>query len=284
MCDRFAEQDSRVRVVHKENGGVSSARNAGLAAVRGNWIAFVDSDDCITPDFCEKLYTAVNAQNADCAMCSMKVVDKEKPLFGDEGWRKVSDESLSGREVLKKWAETKKSVYLMSAGKLFCRNLFDTLRYPEGKLNEDAFVFAPLVDSAQKVVCISEELYSYRQHEESIMNQAKSIRSLNETAAFVYCFEYFETHGMLELLAPTEKQIFGKLTNVYYALPKDAQRSEEAKAAKKMQRDAVKKLWQYHLLSGRTLFRTVLFQLFPDIYGLRKQAYRLNVEKISEGV
>ena len=69
LCDAAAEKDSRVRVIHKINGGVSTARNAGLAAAQGNWIAFVDSDDRVLPQFLEKLYSAALEKNTDISMC-----------------------------------------------------------------------------------------------------------------------------------------------------------------------------------------------------------------------
>ena len=278
MCDEYAKQDSRIRVIHQKNGGVSSARNVGLSAAQGEWIGFVDPDDYVSPIFYETLIKAAQDADADCAMCSAENITEDgKPLGKIEP--SVLDEVTTGRQVLKNIGKN-----MVLWNKVYKRKCWENLHFPEDKINEDAYIFAELFVQVNKVASISKRLYYYRVRPRSIMTTKKKLHNLNETAAFVYCFEYFETHGMLELLAPTEKQIFGKLTNVYYALPKDAQRSEEAKAAKKMQRDAVKKLWQYHLLSGRTLFRTVLFQLFPDIYGLRKQAYRLNVEKISEGV
>lgn len=81
LCDAAAEKDNRVRVLHKANGGVSTARNAGLDMARGKWIAFVDSDDSVQPDYLEKMHTAALAAGADIALCGGQCVDEELSLI-----------------------------------------------------------------------------------------------------------------------------------------------------------------------------------------------------------
>ncbi len=77
LCDAAAEKDSRVRVIHKANGGVSTARNAGLAAARGNWVGFVDSDDVIDKTYLEKLYCAAKQSGAEIAACNMLFMQED---------------------------------------------------------------------------------------------------------------------------------------------------------------------------------------------------------------
>lgn len=77
MCDAIAEQDSRVRVIHQKNGGLSAARNTGIEAARGNWLGFVDSDDFVAPDFYEKLYHAAVSAGADCSICSVQLTHED---------------------------------------------------------------------------------------------------------------------------------------------------------------------------------------------------------------
>ena len=76
LCDAAAAKDSRIRVIHQKNRGLSGARNAGLDAAEGEWIAFVDSDDTITPDFCAKLYHAAQEAGAQMAVCNYRQVDE----------------------------------------------------------------------------------------------------------------------------------------------------------------------------------------------------------------
>ena len=77
MCDAAAKKDSRVRVIHQKNGGLSAARNTGIEAARGNWLGFVDSDDFVAPDMYEKLYHAAVNAGADCAVCSVQLTHED---------------------------------------------------------------------------------------------------------------------------------------------------------------------------------------------------------------
>ena len=72
MCDAWAEKDSRIRVIHKPNGGLSSARNAGLDIMKGEYVTFIDSDDTVLPNYLERLLTALTVNSADVSVCSLK--------------------------------------------------------------------------------------------------------------------------------------------------------------------------------------------------------------------
>ena len=271
MCDAAAEQDSRVRVIHQKNGGLSAARNTGIEAARGNWLGFVDSDDFVAPDFYEKLYNAAVNADADCAVCSVQLTHEDGSRMDTPPQWKVYGGGYTGEDVLKTITWQDNVPYLVAWNKLYRREVFRTLRYPVGRINEDVFVFAELFDTIKKVACVEQPLYFYRQRTGSIMQSKCTLRSLDEFWGRVECFDYFMAHGYKELLPATEKRIFGKLTGVYYRLEPKDRRAPETKAARKMQWEAVKTLYRYHLLSGRSLFRTILFQVTPGIYGLRRR-------------
>ena len=268
ICDEAAERDARVRVIHQANAGLSAARNAGIEAAHGAWLSFVDSDDYIAPQFYEKLYQTAQRTDADCVMCSVQNVDESgKPI--DSALMRVADEVKTGREVLRKIGRDDVTPYLTAWNKLYRRKLFNTLRYPAGRQNEDVFVFAELFCQVQRAVCVAEPLYFYRKRIGSIMNSVVTLRNLDEMWAYVNCFEHLQQDDEESTLKETEKRVFAKLTGVYYRLPKEARQSDAVRQAKKAQWNAAMRLMKQGKLSARALARTLLFQALPCVYGLR---------------
>lgn len=268
ICDEAAERDARVRVIHQANAGLSAARNAGIEAAHGAWLSFVDSDDYIAPHFCEKLYQTAQRTNADCVMCSVQNVDESGKLI-DSALMRVADEVKTGREVLRKIGRDDVTPYLTAWNKLYRRKLFNTLRYPAGRQNEDVFVFAELFCQVQRAVCVAEPLYFYRKRIGSIMNSVVTLRNLDEMWAYVNCFEHLQQDDEESTLKETEKRVFAKLTGVYYRVTEEDRHSNKMKQAKKAQWNIAMRLMKQGRLDLRSLARTLLFQALPGVYGLR---------------
>lgn len=268
ICDETAKRDARVRVIHQANQGLSAARNAGIEAARGAWLSFVDSDDYIAPHFCEKLYQTAQRTNADCVMCSVQNVDESGKLI-DSALMRVADEVKTGREVLRKIGRDDVTPYLTAWNKLYRRKLFNTLRYPAGRQNEDVFVFAELFCQVQRAVCVAEPLYFYRKRIGSIMNSVVTLRNLDEMWAYVNCFEHLQQDDEESTLKETEKRVFAKLTGVYYRVTEEDRYSNKMKQAKKAQWNIAMRLMKQGQLDLRSLARTLLFQALPGVYGLR---------------
>lgn len=268
ICDEAAERDARVRVIHQANAGLSAARNAGIEAAHGAWLSFVDSDDYIAPHFCEKLYQAAQRTNADCVMCSVQNVDESGKLI-DSALMRVADEVKTGQEVLRKIGRDDVTPYLTAWNKLYRRKLFNTLRYPAGRQNEDVFVFAELFCQVQRAVCVAEPLYFYRKRIGSIMNSVVTLRNLDEMWAYVNCFEHLQQDDEESTLKETEKRVFAKLTGVYYRVTEEDRHSNKMKQAKKAQWNIAMRLMKQGQLDLRSLARTLLFQALPGVYGLR---------------
>lgn len=267
LCEEYAAADSRVRVIHKKNGGLSSARNAGLDVAVGRYVGFVDSDDYVSDDMYQKLYEAIEENQADVAVCNCFQVDGEgRRLEGKRYNYRLDKGTLSGREILKKIGETGSAVYVVMWNKLYKRELFDGLRFDEGKINEDIWIFGKLYFRVKCAVCIPERLYFYERGQSSITRGTKSIRHLDHAEAFYVCFRFFLEQGLLELLAPTERRMFGTITDVYYELGREGQRSGRMRETKEHQLWAVRVLWKHRLLSVRTFCRTAVFWLTPQGY------------------
>lgn len=271
MCDAAAEQDSRVRVIHQKNGGLSAARNTGIEAARGNWLGFVDSDDFVAPDMYEKLYHAAVNAGADCAMCSVQLIHEDGSRMDTLQHWKVYGGGYTGEDILKTITWQNNAPYLVAWNKLYRREVFRTLRYPVGRINEDVFVFAELFDTIKKVACVEQPLYFYRQRKDSIMQSKCTLRNLDEMWSFVHCFECFQRSGRMEMLPFVESRIFAKLTGVYYRLSAQEQHSDAMRQAMAAQKKAAKLLRQQGMLTKKVALRTMLFQTFPVVYGLRRK-------------
>ena len=166
-CEEYAAKDPRFQVFHKENGGLSSARNYGIDRARGEYIMFVDSDDWVRSDFCRTAYSCAIKNNSDLVMFCHKVV--RSPFEATYGRRTDLTEGN------KTWQEAVDlllgSVNVYSWNKIYKRSLFEGIRYPEGRLFEDQPVTWKLIYKAQNVYFTNEVLYFYYMRGSSIAHQ-----------------------------------------------------------------------------------------------------------------
>lgn len=176
MCDDFAKQDKRIRVIHKENGGLSDARNAGIDWAFENsdseWFAFVDSDDWLHTDYLKKLYDACTQNDADICMCDFERVDEngktvEKPHSFPDGV--YSDKEDFFGILCSEWRT------VVAWNKLYRRSVFDNIRYDFGKIHEDEFIIHKLLAESNRICYLPEPLYYYVMRGGSIMSFEKEI-------------------------------------------------------------------------------------------------------------
>lgn len=187
MCDTWAEKDSRIRVIHKANGGLSDARNAGLEIASGDYIAFVDSDDCIQPDMLKKLLDALHRTDSDISACGILNFGAAQSTWGCQDFVGTPEQIYA-----KLYNET---AYPVAAwNKLYRRRCWDTLRFPIGKICEDAFTTYRLIHNAKRIVMIPEALYCYRIRPESIMTSAFSPKRMDEEEAWRCNYQFIEQH------------------------------------------------------------------------------------------
>lgn len=162
ICDKWARKDSRIKVIHKENGGLSDARNAGIEAASGSYFMFVDSDDTITPDTVERLYQAAEENGCPIAVCNMVRIydDGTTEAF----YRPVDQLTVwEGQERF----ETLKQP--SACNKLFRADLFEGVRFPKGKFYEDTFVYHVLAHRASKIALTGHDGYYYLSRRGSIL-------------------------------------------------------------------------------------------------------------------
>lgn len=170
ICDEYSKKDRRIRVIHQKNKGLSGARNTGIENAQGEYLIFVDSDDTVEPTMVEDLYTYAEEQGCKIVACGRyyvfedgericKIADNENKIysFGD-AMQEMNTYTLFDMSA---WA------------KIYRKELFQEIRFPEGKLSEDYYIMYKLFDLAQSVGYVAKPLYNYLQRQSSISRNKK---------------------------------------------------------------------------------------------------------------
>lgn len=168
ICDEWAAKDSRIRVIHKENGGVSTARNAGIASATGEYLCFVDSDDAIDPQFAYLLYCAAKEANADVAVCEMCRIPAGEAI----------PSAYCGTPEIGSYSTEDALTSLIEGGifkggpcdKLYHKSLIAGAEFPVGFRHEDEFFTHRVLIRAKRLAYVNAPLYIYFQCKESFMH------------------------------------------------------------------------------------------------------------------
>lgn len=167
ICEEYKKKDDRIVVIHKENGGLSSARNAGLEIATGELVGFVDSDDWIEPDYFEILYDGIEKLNADISVMHLSnIMSYEKIEFlsnKKKGWT-----LLNRHDALERFFSDDFIGY-SACNKLYRKSLFEGIRYPEGVLMEDKATTYKLIHKANSIIVNSSKKYHYYLRTDGIM-------------------------------------------------------------------------------------------------------------------
>lgn len=192
ICDDYSKKDNRIKVIHKKNGGLSDARNAGMKIAKGEYISFVDSDDWIEHEMMERLYEVMVETNGDIASCGVRMVwddntpskmlTKSNGKFVLDSCEKAMDSLISAEIIQTVW------------NKLYKTEIVKKILFPYGKINEDEFWTWQVVAASNKVVSIDIPLYNYFQRAGSIMQGGNSFNPYLVLEAKCSRYEYIEKH------------------------------------------------------------------------------------------
>lgn len=199
ICEKLSRQDERIKVIHKENGGLSDARNVGVRGAKGNYVVFVDSDDLIHPQMIQILYEEMLRTNADITICSHKKIYDTRDLDFSFIKEKREVEILSGQECVEKIYSSLSVDMVVAWNKLYKKDYLLKFPYPIGKIHEDEFTTYKILMPLNRCLYMAYPLYFYRQRENSIMQQSFNLKELDCLDA---CYErknYFKEMGAKDL-------------------------------------------------------------------------------------
>lgn len=194
ICDDWAKKDNRIKVIHKENGGLSSARNAGLDIATGDYISFLDSDDSLHIDTIKfSLFECVNT-GADIVSFKTNIVNEKDVVSCDGDMGNYKTKEYNNDQILTSFFSGTDGLFMISCAKLYKREIFNNLRFEYGKLHEDEFIIVELLNKAHKLVVIDKPFYNYLKRDGSITS-ARNLKSFeNSYEAFLKRYEYIKNN------------------------------------------------------------------------------------------
>lgn len=208
LCDAYARKDSRVHVIHQENGGLSAARNSGIdwafANSTSRWLAFVDSDDWVHPDYLKILY-----ETAEQTLCRVSACDFFR-TSGEDFPEQPCQVAMGVSSADYYCGAFHRGETAVAWNKLYHKSLFQQLRYPVGKLHEDEFTTYRAIYQAEKVGVSPMVLYAYYQNPGGIMKASWSPRRMHVLEAFEQQISFAQSRGDQRLLKKAAEQyVFG---------------------------------------------------------------------------
>jgi len=179
ICDEYAKKDSRIRVIHKENGGLSDARNAGLDIAQGEYIGFIDSDDYIHERMYEILVEKAISTDVDIVACGVYNVAENGETLGK--WPNLSNDKVYKKKdfIDNFHPDVRRDIMTAVWNKIYKREIFSTLRFPFGKYYEDAYIQLDIWNQCDMIAVVKDTLYYYLIRQEGIMRQKFSAKKMH---------------------------------------------------------------------------------------------------------
>lgn len=198
ICDEYAEKDSRIKVIHKENGGLSSARNAGIDKASGSYLCFVDSDDTVNLYMLYYLILFAEKERADITECLFDKVYEGEESVGHTSKAEKTDEKCGEAAVVALYDGTGFSP--VAWNKLYSARLFKDLKYPEGVTFEDSYLTPRLFYIADKVVRINYHGYNYLQRSGSITKTESELKNTDKIKVYLSVRDFLKEHRLYTAL------------------------------------------------------------------------------------
>lgn len=269
LCDDYAAKDGRIRVIHKANGGLSDARNAGMELARGEYIGFVDGDDWIEADMYRAMYEACERGKAQIAACRYKQITKSGMIDGSAG----NSVLLSRAEALEVYlcGDERYLIYNSVWSKLFARELIADMRFPVGKNSEDIMFTTRAFCRMERLAYLDTAYYNYvLDREGSIMNEKAGERRLRDEIPFWReQIAHLREQGMAELSDKAAYHFYRRLLFYYLDFMEGKQTrcfALEIVRQLRADRDSIRRIYKKNYVTAGDRVRMRLALWLPGLY------------------
>ncbi|MDD3369701.1 MAG: glycosyltransferase [Lachnospiraceae bacterium] len=286
MCDAYAVRDDRIRVVHKQNGGLSDARNAGMGIATGDYYGFVDSDDWIEPLMYEEMLTACEDHQAQLAICRYAEIHGSQRVDDGTGRKDI----LSREEALDIYICERDGfcIYNSVWSKLFSKELIREMRFPVGHNSEDIMFTTRAFCRMEKCVYLDHSYYNYVvEREGSIMNEISGERTMRDEIPFwqehIVCIR---EAGLKELAEKAAYHYYKRL--LIYDLRFRKSKANHSYALEleqliKSEKDKINIIYSHSFVKRGDRARMKLFLVSPALYRLTNTLYEKTILAIRRG-
>lgn len=271
ICDEFSKRDKRIKVIHKENGGLSSARNAGIEVAKGEYIGFIDSDDYIHSNMYEILYKNAQKYLSDIVVCDFLKVNEliNEDIIDCDIYCKTKN--MTNIESINELYTFNATTFVIAPNKLYKRRLFEDIRYRDGKLHEDEFIIHELLYESKIISYVPIKLYFYRNNNNSITKSKYKVERLDAVEAYIERIQYFHGKNELQLKYKAEKAYSLTLLEHYFRAKSELENIErELRILKNDFNCRINDLCKNPIISFKFKILLVMFRVSPKVYELYK--------------
>lgn len=272
IADEYKRTNSKINVIHKENGGLSDARNEGIKVAQGEYICFIDSDDFIHKRYVEILLNACEEKSCDIAVCDYISVDDIQAEKIDTG-EEVRENSISvynSIDMLHRLYNETYASTVVAWNKLYKRSIFENIVYPVGKIHEDEATTYKLLYKADKVAVLDSKLYFYYQNMDSITRKKYNIKRLDILTAVEERREFYKENGLEELFFEDSYKYLDKILRNYCQIFENNEIDNKKDILKELKykyrnayRECKKAPWSF-----KRRIKLVILGAFPSMYRL----------------
>lgn len=240
ICDEYAEKDNRIKVIHKENGGLSDARNTGIKNSTGDYLSFLDGDDCLKLDFYEYLADLMKNEKYDIAECKFlripveKIENVQEILMQENSLRQIKAIEQTREQALEELYGFYLNPYVNKVvvwNKLYKRELFDNIEFPIGRFHEDEFTTFKVLDKIKYMITSNRLMNAYMQSPNSIMRRNISLKQIKDNLdAYEEASIFFEND--ITIKVNCVRRYLENCLELYYKVDEKSDEDENLKLEK----------------------------------------------------